>query len=92
MECKRCFFEVMLLVCSDAGFVLPDEPFSGMSPLYVEEIKTVIRDRSANKGLVLTDHNYRNILDVFSRVVLLHDGAMRKVSGLDDLRYWNYIP
>lgn len=88
---EKRFFEVMLLVCSDAPFVLLDEPFSGMSPLYIEEIKALIRDRSAVKGFILTDHNYRNILDVSSRVVLIHDGAMRNITDLDDLRYWNYI-
>lgn len=88
---ERRFFEVLLMIYSDAPFVLLDEPFSGISPIYIEEMKTLLKDRAADKGFILTDHNYRNILDVSSRVILLHDGAIRNVSGLDDLRYWNYI-
>lgn len=88
---ERRFFEVLLMIYSDAPFVLLDEPFSGISPIYIEEMKTLLKDRAADKGFILTDHNYRNILDVSSRVILLHDGAVRNVSGLDDLRYWNYI-
>lgn len=88
---QRRFFEVLLILYSDAKYLLLDEPFNGLSPLHVHEIKGIIREQSAQKGIIVTDHDYRNILDVASRVVLIHDGAMKNIDDTDSLRRWGYI-
>lgn len=89
---ERRFFEVLLMIYSDAEFVLIDEPFNGLSPICVDEIKELLKLESARKGLIITDHNYRQLIDTVTRIVLIHDGATRNANDKDDLRMWGYIP
>lgn len=88
---EKRFLEVLLMIYSRAEFVLIDEPFNGISPLYVDEIKRHIKSQSTNKGFIVTDHSYENILEIATRVVLIHDGAMRNILHKEDLRHWGYI-
>ncbi len=85
-------FEVLLMIHSSARYVLIDEPFNGVSPLYIELIRKAIKSQTATKGFIITDHNYLNIMDVSDRIVLIHDGAVRQINGENDLREWGYIP
>lgn len=86
------YLEVKLLLNLDALFVLLDEPFNGISPLQVELIKKMIIDKSLKKGILLTDHDYRNVLDVANKYYLLFDGGLKSVKTKQDLIYWGYIP
>ena len=45
-----------------------------------------------NKGIIVTDHDYRNVLDVASRTLLLFDGGLKPANGPEDLATWGYIP
>ncbi len=89
---ERRFVEVMLLVYSDAEFVLLDEPFNGISPLRISEIRKHILSQAATKGFIITDHNYRSLLETATRTVLLFGGATRMIDGYDDLRMLGYMP
>jgi lipopolysaccharide export system ATP-binding protein len=55
-ECR--FLECLLMIYSDADYVLLDEPFSQLSPLLVEEIKNHINRAKAYKGFIITDHYF----------------------------------
>jgi len=89
---EKRLLEIMLIVHCDASFVLIDEPFNGVAPIYKEEIKQIVREQSANKGFIITDHDYRNILDIATRTILIHDGGTKEIKGKDELKYWGYIP
>lgn len=89
---ERRFLEILLIIYSDARYILLDEPFNGISPIYIEEIKILIKEQSSGKGVIMTDHSYRNILAVATRTVLLHEGAIREIKNAEDLKYWSYIP
>jgi len=39
-----------------------------------QEIKQMIREQSKFKGFIITDHDYRNILDISTKTILMHDG------------------
>jgi lipopolysaccharide export system ATP-binding protein len=86
------YIEVKLLLNLDTLFVLLDEPFNGISPLHVELIKKMIIDKSAKAGILLTDHDYRNVLDVANKYYLLFDGGLKSVKTKQDLIDWGYIP
>ncbi|MFC3559407.1 ATP-binding cassette domain-containing protein [Pedobacter jamesrossensis] len=86
------FLECLLMIYSDANFVLLDEPFSQLAPLLVEELKQHIRYLKEFKGFIITDHYYRSILDVSDRIVLLHNGCNYKISNADDLILYGYLP
>lgn len=86
------YLEVKLVLCLNTSFVLLDEPFNGISPLHIELIKELIRDKSRQKGIILTDHDYRNVLDVATRYYLLFDGGLKKINTKEDLIEWGYVP
>ena len=86
------YLEVKLLLNLDTFFVLLDEPFNGISPLHVELIKKMIIDKSSKKGILLTDHDYRNVLDVANKYYLLFDGGLKSVKTQQDLIDWGYVP
>ena len=86
------YLEVKLLLNLNSIFVLLDEPFNGISPLHIEMIKKMILDQSVNKGIILTDHDYRNVLDVATRYYLLFDGGLKPIKAKQDLIDWGYVP
>jgi lipopolysaccharide export system ATP-binding protein len=86
------YLEVKLLLNLDTQFVLLDEPFNGISPLHIDLIKKMICENSLSKGIILTDHDYRNVLDVAKTLFLLFDGGLRSIRNKEDLIEWGYIP
>lgn len=83
--------ELLLLIHCDALFVLLDEPFNGIAPIYKEELKTLIKQESQNKGFIITDHDYRNIIDVSSRLVLIHEGCTKHLQSEEELIEFGYV-
>lgn len=71
---------------------LLDEPFNGITPVYKEEIKELIQEQSKNKGFIITDHDYRNILDIATRVIMIHDGGTKQIKDKSELVQWGYVP
>jgi lipopolysaccharide export system ATP-binding protein len=86
------YLEVKLLLCLDTRFLLLDEPFNGISPLHIELVKQMIISKSVKKGIILTDHDYRNVMDVANKYYLLFDGGLKHIKNKEDLLYWGYIP
>ena len=84
--------EILLIIHSKTQYVLIDEPFNGSAPMYKDYIKKLIQEHSKTKGFIITDHDYRNITDVATKMVLLHDGETKEIRGNNELKYWGYIP
>ena len=84
--------EVLLLIYSNSEYNLLDEPFNGIAPVYKYEIKSLLKKQSREKGFIITDHDYRNILDVATRIILIHDGATKHIKNKDELIRWGYFP
>jgi len=89
---EKRLVEIFLIIYSDADFILIDEPFNGVAPVYKEEIKSLIIEQSKYKGFIISDHDYINILDITTRVILIHDGGTKELNHKDDLKYWGYLP
>ncbi|QIL41159.1 ATP-binding cassette domain-containing protein [Pedobacter sp. HDW13] len=89
-ECR--FLECLLMIYSDADYILLDEPFSQLSPLWVEELKHHINHVKTHKGFIITDHLYKSILDVSDRIVLLHNRCNYNINSEDDLILYGYLP
>lgn len=88
---ERRLLESYLVLCSEAQFVLLDEPFSQIAPLHVETLKELIRQQKAMKGILLTDHLYRHVRDLADRLYLLVDGSAREVRDESDLVRYGYL-
>jgi lipopolysaccharide export system ATP-binding protein len=81
-----------LILGLEAQFAFLDEPFNGLSPLQIDRIKDLIRKKSTKKGIILTDHDYRNVLDVANIYMILFDGGIKILKSKDDFIYWGYLP
>ncbi len=59
------------------SFLLLDEPFSGVDPIAVSDLQKIIKNlKDMNIGILITDHNAREILEVIDRGYLLYDGKI----------------
>jgi lipopolysaccharide export system ATP-binding protein len=81
----------MMIIHSRADFILLDEPFTHISPIQADEFKPVIRACAKRKGIIVTDHQYRNILEVSDKVILLKDGHTKHITDNDELITYGYI-
>ena len=58
-------------------FILLDEPFAGIDPISVNEIKGIIKKlRDKEVGILITDHNVRETLDICERAYIVKDGTI----------------
>lgn len=89
---EKRIIEIFLTIYADVDFVLLDEPFNGVAPRHIDDIKDAIKEQSEVKGFILTDHDYRNIMDISSRIILLHDGGTKEIKDPGELQRWNYLP
>ena len=54
-----------------------DEPLTGIDPVSIEEIKTIIKKlKNRNIGILITDHNVRETLKIVDRVYIVNEGAI----------------
>lgn len=88
---ERRIVEIFAVVASDTKFCLLDEPFSNLMPLHVETVKRLLIRQKETKGILLTDHQYRDILDVSDWLYLIRDGRTFRVRGREDLEKFGYI-
>lgn len=69
--------EIARALASDPHFILLDEPLAGIDPIAVNDIRDLISHLKDRKiGVLLTDHNVREALDVIDRAYILHDGQV----------------
>ena len=72
---ERRRVEIARCLAADPKYVLLDEPFAGVDPISVGEIRTLVgalKDRGI--GVLITDHNVRETLEIVDRAYILHDG------------------
>jgi ABC-type multidrug transport system ATPase subunit len=86
------YLEIMLLVNLDVKFILLDEPFSKVEPLYKQVITDLIKAYRTTKGFIITDHDYTNIIAASDRIILITNGVCKPIANLYELEKWNYVP
>ena len=76
--------EIARCLASNPSYLLLDEPFAGVDPIAVAEIRLLVQDlRSRGIGVLITDHNVRETLGIVDRAYILHDGQVL-MSGTTD--------
>lgn len=74
---ERRRVEIARCLAADPKYVLLDEPFAGVDPIAVGEIRTLIADlKTRGIGVLITDHNVRETLEIVDRAYILHDGTV----------------
>jgi lipopolysaccharide export system ATP-binding protein len=74
-ERRRC--EIARALASRPSFMLLDEPFAGIDPIAVRDIRELVshlQDRGI--GVLITDHNVRETLDIVDRAYIIHEGRV----------------
>jgi len=78
--------EIARALATDPKFILLDEPFAGVDPIAVEDIQSVVRTlKSKNIGILITDHNVHETLNITDRAYLLYSGSVIKSGSAEDL-------
>ncbi len=74
---ERRRLEIARALASEPRFMLLDEPFAGVDPISVSDIKQQVRDLAArNIGILITDHNVRDTLDICDRAYIVNEGHL----------------
>jgi ABC-type branched-subunit amino acid transport system ATPase component len=84
-------FEVLLILNSNAPFCLLDEPFTGLSPALVERLQIVIALEKLRKGILITDHLYRQVMQLSDELYLLTDGKTYHIQNQEELVQRGYL-
>ncbi|WP_211907393.1 LPS export ABC transporter ATP-binding protein [Pikeienuella piscinae] len=81
---ERRRVEIARCLASDPSFVLLDEPFAGVDPIAVSDIRILVKHlKDRGIGVLITDHNVRETLEIIDRAYILHEGQVL-MSGKPD--------
>ena len=87
---QRRLTEVYIIIKSKARFALLDEPFSHLMPIHIEKVKEILLEEKSKKGVFVTDHMYKQIIDVCDTVYLLSDGKTHLIKNINDIEKHGY--
>ena len=87
---EQRYAEIKLILWGKAPFILLDEPFQGLSPIVSESVREHIKIASQTKGIILTDHNFREVHKCVNRIMLLNDCYLKEVREPSDLIPFGY--
>ena len=74
---ERRRVEIARAMAADPAFMLLDEPFAGVDPIAVAEVKSLVRQLTRRGiGVLITDHSVRETLSLVDRAYLIHDGRV----------------
>ena len=74
-ERRRC--EIARALAAEPSIMLLDEPFAGIDPISIADIRELVRElKSRDIGVLITDHNVRETLDIVDRAGIIYDGQV----------------
>ncbi|GGW56457.1 ABC-type lipopolysaccharide export system ATPase subunit [Winogradskyella epiphytica] len=88
---QKRIVEILLVIHSNAKFILLDEPFNGVSPIFKKYIMTYILEMKSSKGFIITDHDYENVLNLADSNYFLKNGYLKEIVSEGELVELGYI-
>jgi lipopolysaccharide export system ATP-binding protein len=83
---ERRRVEIARCLAANPSYVLLDEPFAGVDPIAVGDIRSLVADlRKRGIGVLITDHNVRDTLEIVDRAYILHDGKVLMSGTADEV-------
>ena len=74
---ERRRVEIARCIASNPTHILLDEPFSGIDPIAIQDIKSLIQSlKSNNIGVLITDHNVKSTLEIVDRAYIIFEGKV----------------
>ena len=78
--------EIARAISINPSFILLDEPFAGVDPIAVEDIQSIVATlKGKNIGVIITDHNVDETLEITDRTYLLYEGKILKTGTAEEL-------
>ncbi|MGC9318041.1 MAG: LPS export ABC transporter ATP-binding protein [Armatimonadota bacterium] len=75
---ERRRVEIGRALCTRPSFILLDEPFTGVDPIAIDDIRSLVADlQSEDIGILITDHNVRETLGICDRAYIISEGKIR---------------
>lgn len=81
----------MLCLCNDAKFTLLDEPYNSLSPIMIKKVNEQIKHYSSQKGVIMTDHNYKNVIEVSNQLYLINNNSTKRLKNKEELVFHGYL-
>jgi ABC-type multidrug transport system ATPase subunit len=91
---QRRLAEIFVFLNSPSPFIILDEPFTYLTPIQIEELKKSLAVYKKKKGIIISDHQYRHVIDVSDKVFLLKSGKthlLKPENLIQQLRDFMYI-
>jgi ABC-type multidrug transport system ATPase subunit len=85
------YFELLLIGNLSHPFLMLDEPFSMIEPLYRDKIREFLLDLKFTKGIILTDHYYDDVFSVANKNLLLKNGRLITINNEEELADHGYL-
>jgi lipopolysaccharide export system ATP-binding protein len=83
---ERRRVEIARCLAADPKYLLLDEPFAGVDPISVADIRSLVHDlKDRGIGVLITDHNVRETLEIVDRAYILHDGTVLMSGSADEV-------
>jgi ABC-type multidrug transport system ATPase subunit len=89
---EQKYLAFLLIINLNHPFILLDEPFTMLEPLYIELIKDILTKRKNDKGIIITDHYYRDVFEIANKKIIIKDGISHEILNLDELCDYAYVP
>ena len=78
--------EIARALAADPTIMLLDEPFAGIDPISIADIRDLVKDlKQRDIGVLITDHNVRETLDIVDRAYIIYDGRVLFAGSPEDL-------
>ena len=87
---EQRIIEIYSILASKTKFCMLDEPFSQVMPVHIETIKKIIVREKKNKGIIITDHLYKHIIDICDNLYVINNGKTYLTKSLQDLETLGY--
>lgn len=87
---EQRYLEIKTALFSPAPYILLDEPFSGVSPVVAEQIRELMSESAREHGIILTDHNFREVHKIANRLTLLNECYLKEIKNIEELIPYGY--
>ncbi|MDO5969284.1 ATP-binding cassette domain-containing protein [Flavivirga aquimarina] len=85
------YLELLIIGNLNHPFLMLDEPFSMIEPIYKDTIKSLLIKLKESKGIILTDHYYNDVLEITDKNFVLKDTEKIQIMDKDDLVKHEYL-
>lgn len=88
---RERLWSTLIFIYADTQYTMLDEPFTHIMPLHREKLKTILLREKQNKGILITDHLYHDLLDISDTIYLMKEGKSIYIKDIADLALHQYI-